>query len=175
MIEDVLELPPAPEGEEMVFDYASLGLTLRSHPMALLRFKLAERPLLTIAEMKDFPDGRLARACGILTMRQQPSTSNGVVLVTLEDETGTVNVIVWRSLHEQQRQELLHSRLLAGMRPASRRVTAARIQHIRRFASGTSWDFNLSQRGTVDDRQRSKSASRIGSLWPLLVAGVPQE
>ncbi|WP_028998847.1 error-prone DNA polymerase [Azohydromonas australica] len=111
--EDVLELPPAPEGEEVVFDYASLGLTLRSHPLQLLRPKLAERRLLTAAQLKDFPDGRLARACGIVTMRQQPSTSNGVVFVTLEDETGTVNVIVWRSLREQQRQELLHSRLLA--------------------------------------------------------------
>ncbi len=111
--EDVLELPAAPEGEEVVFDYASLGLTLRSHPLALLRPKLAQRRLLTAAEMKEFPDGRLARACGIVTMRQQPSTSNGVVFVTLEDETGMVNVIVWRSLREQQRRELLHSRLLA--------------------------------------------------------------
>jgi hypothetical protein len=90
--EDVLELPPAPEGEEVVFDYASLGLTLRSHPLALLRPKLSERRLLTAAALKEFPDGRLARACGIVTMRQQPSTSNGVVFVTLEDESGTVNL-----------------------------------------------------------------------------------
>jgi error-prone DNA polymerase len=111
--EDVLELLPAPEGEEVVFDYASLGLTLRSHPLALLRPKLLERRLLTAAELKEFPDGRLARACGIVTMRQQPSTSNGVTFVTLEDETGTVNVIVWKALRERQRQDLLHSRLLA--------------------------------------------------------------
>lgn len=111
--EDVLELPPAPEGEEVVFDFASLGLTLRSHPVQLLRPRLAERRLLTAAELRQFPDGRLARACGIVTMRQQPSTSKGVVFVTLEDETGTVNVIVWKSLREAQRQELLHSRLMA--------------------------------------------------------------
>jgi error-prone DNA polymerase len=111
--EDVLELLPAPEGEEVVFDYASLGLTLRSHPLALLRPKLLERRLLTAAELNEFPDGRLARACGIVTMRQQPSTSNGVTFVTLEDETGTVNVIVWKSLRERQRRDLLHSRLLA--------------------------------------------------------------
>jgi error-prone DNA polymerase len=86
---------------------------LRSHPVRLLRPKLSERHLLTAAELKQFPDGRLARACGIVTMRQQPSTSKGVVFVTLEDETGTVNVIVWKSLREAQRQELLHSRLLA--------------------------------------------------------------
>jgi error-prone DNA polymerase len=111
--EDALELPAAPEGEEVVFDYASLGLTLRSHPLKLLRPKLMERRLLTAAELAGFPDGRLARACGIVTMRQQPSTANGVTFVTLEDETGTVNVIVWKSLRDRQRQELLHSRLLA--------------------------------------------------------------
>jgi error-prone DNA polymerase len=111
--EDVLELPAGPESEEVVFDYAALGLTLRSHPLKLLRSKLLERRLLTAAELAGFPDGRLARACGIVTMRQQPSTSNGVTFVTLEDETGTVNVIVWKSLRERQRQELLQSRLLA--------------------------------------------------------------
>jgi DNA polymerase III alpha subunit len=72
--EDVLELPAAPEGEEVVRAYASLGLTLRSHPLALLRAKLAERRLLTAAELKEFPDGRQARAGGIVTMHQQPNT-----------------------------------------------------------------------------------------------------
>jgi error-prone DNA polymerase len=91
--EEVLELPAAPEGEEVVFDYVSLGLTLRSHPLKLLRPKLTERRLLTAAELKDFPDGRLAGACGIVTMRQQPGTSNGVVFVTLDGETGTVKII----------------------------------------------------------------------------------
>ena len=53
------------------------------------------------------------RACGIVTVRQQPQTANGTIFVTLEDETGPVNVIVWKSLREQQRDELLKSRLLA--------------------------------------------------------------
>ncbi|AKJ30221.1 error-prone DNA polymerase [Caldimonas brevitalea] len=111
--EEVLELPAAPEGEEVVFDYASLGLTLRSHPLALLRPRLREKRLSTAEELRDTPNGRLARACGIVTMRQQPSTANGVIFVTLEDETGQVNVIVWRSLRDSQRKQLLHSRLLA--------------------------------------------------------------
>ena len=58
-------------------------------------------------------DGRPARACGIVIMRQQPETAKGTVFVTLEDETGTVNVIVWKDLRERQRSELLHSRLMA--------------------------------------------------------------
>ena len=113
IIEDELELPPPPEGEDIVFDYAALGLTLRRHPLALLRPRLSAKRLLSAEQMKDFPDGRPARACGIVIMRQQPQTAKGTVFVTLEDETGTVNVIVWKDLRERQRSELLHSRLMA--------------------------------------------------------------
>jgi error-prone DNA polymerase len=111
--EDFLELPPAWEGEEVVFDYASTGLTLRRHPVALLREQLSTMKLRTAAELRDLPNGRLVRACGIVVMRQQPQTAKGVVFVTLEDETGSVNVIVWKSLRDKQRSELLHARLMA--------------------------------------------------------------
>ncbi|MDO9196893.1 error-prone DNA polymerase, partial [Rhodoferax sp.] len=111
--EDLLVLPAASEGEEVVFDYAALGLTLRSHPLSLLRGQLSKMKLLTAAQLRDLPSGRLVRACGLVTMRQQPQTAKGVVFVTLEDETGQVNVIVWKSLRERQRTELLRSRLLA--------------------------------------------------------------
>jgi len=111
--EPALTLPVAPEGEDIVFDHASLGLTLRSHPLALLRPQLAAQRLLSAMELHEFPNGRLARACGIVTVRQQPGTASGVVFVTLEDETGTVNVIVWAALKERQRRELVHARLLA--------------------------------------------------------------
>ena len=111
--EDALELPAASEGEEVVFDYAALGLTLRSHPLSLLRTELSKEKLLTAAQLRELPNGRRVAACGIVTMRQQPQTAKGVVFVTLEDETGTVNVIVWKSLKDKQRTELLRSRLLA--------------------------------------------------------------
>ena len=97
----------------MIFDYAALGLTLRSHPLLLLREQLSKMKLMTAAQLCDLPNGRLARACGIVTMRQQPYTAKGVVFVTLEDETGHVNVIVWKALKERQRPALLRSRLLA--------------------------------------------------------------
>ena len=111
--EDELLLPAAPEGEEVVFDYAALGLTLRSHPLLLLRAQLSRKKLLTAAQMADYPSGRLVRACGIVTMRQRPQTAKGVVFVTLEDETGSVNVIVWKAVKERFRQEVYQSRLLA--------------------------------------------------------------
>jgi error-prone DNA polymerase len=111
--EEALELPAAPEGEEIVFDYASLGLTLRRHPLALLRPRLARMKILSAGQLHDLPSGRKVGACGIVTMRQQPQTANGTIFVTLEDETGPVNVIVWKSIREEQRDALLKSRLLA--------------------------------------------------------------
>lgn len=111
--EDFLELPAAPEGEEIVFDYASTGLTLRRHPLALLRPMLRKRRLQSAEELQGLPDGRLVRCCGIVTLRQQPQTAKGVIFVSLEDETGVVQVIVWKSVRERQRAALLQSRLLA--------------------------------------------------------------
>jgi error-prone DNA polymerase len=111
--EEQLVLPAAPEAQDIMFDYAATGLTLRRHPVALLRAELSTMRLLSAAQLRDLPSGRLVRACGIVTMRQQPQTAKGVVFVTLEDETGSVNVIVWKSLRERQRAELLHSKLLA--------------------------------------------------------------
>lgn len=108
-----LALPAAPEGEAIVWDYASTGLTLRRHPLALLREELARRKLMTAEQLKDAPNGRLVRHCGIVTLRQQPGTSSGVVFVSLEDETGVVQVIVWQRIRERQRAVLTGSRLLA--------------------------------------------------------------
>lgn len=111
--EEVLQLARAPQGEEVTFDYAALGLSLRAHPVALLRPELSAMRLLTAAQMRDYPSGRLVRACGIVTMRQSPQTAHGVVFLSLEDETGTVNVIVWKSVKAQFRQTVYQARLMA--------------------------------------------------------------
>lgn len=100
------------EGEDIVADYASLGLTLRRHPLALLRDRLTRLKLLTAERLRALPHGRVARAAGLVTCRQRPDTASGVIFVTLEDETGCVNVIVWRNLVERQRRELLGAHLL---------------------------------------------------------------
>ena len=110
--ETFLELPPALEGEEVVHDYATIGLTLRSHPLALLRPRLAERKLATAATLDRIGNGRFVRYAGIVTLRQQPETASGTIFMSLEDETGVVQVIVWRSLRERQRPEVLRAKLL---------------------------------------------------------------
>lgn len=111
--EDPLDLPPSPEGEEILFDYDALGLTLRRHPLALLRDRLQRRQVLTAAQLDALPHGRHVLACGIVTVRQRPGTAKGTMFVTMEDETGPINVIVWPAVLEDQRDALLRARLLA--------------------------------------------------------------
>jgi error-prone DNA polymerase len=105
-------LPPS-EGQDLVADYASLGLTLGRHPVALLRPRLDRLRMLTAAQLRQMPHGKLARAAGIVIGRQRPDTASGVIFVTLEDETGMINVVVWRDVAEKQRRALLGSQLLA--------------------------------------------------------------
>jgi error-prone DNA polymerase len=101
------------EGQDIVADYRTTGLTLRRHPLALLRDQLRRRRLSTAADVGAAPHGRIVRTAGIVIGRQRPDTTSGVVFVTLEDETGATNVIVWRDLSDRQRRELLGSKLLA--------------------------------------------------------------
>ncbi|MDH4449367.1 MAG: error-prone DNA polymerase [Rhodoferax sp.] len=129
--EDELALPAAEEGEEVTFDYAAMGLTLRSHPVQLLRGKLATMRLLTAAQIRDYPSGRLVRVCGIVTARQQPGTAKGVVFVTLEDETGSVNIIVWKAVKEQFRQAVYRARLMAVYGVWQRdEATGGQVRHV---------------------------------------------
>lgn len=100
------------EVEDMLADYRSLGLTLKRHPLALLREQLNAFKVQTAAALRDCPNGRLARASGLVTHRQRPPTAKGTMFVTLEDETGPINVIVWPKVVEAQRKPLLAASLL---------------------------------------------------------------
>src|SRR5436309_5866076 len=91
-----LQLNSPPEGEEILLDYASTGLTLRRHPLSLLRPRLARRGWRSAEEPKTVANGRAVWARRIVTMPQQPETAKGTILVTVEDETGPVDAIVWR-------------------------------------------------------------------------------
>ncbi|WP_321891508.1 error-prone DNA polymerase [Burkholderia cenocepacia] len=102
------------EADDILADYHTTGLTLNRHPVALLRPALRAQRLSSAAELRDRPDGRLARACGLVIARQMPGTAKGVMFMTLEDETGCVNVIVRPELLARQRRETLDSRLLAA-------------------------------------------------------------
>ncbi len=131
--EEFLELEAAGEGEEVSWDYNTVGLTLRSHPLALLRPQLDAMKLLTHAQLQEREHGRLVRTCGLVTMRQQPQTAKGTVFVTLEDETGSTNVIVWKRLREsseEQRQALLHARLLVVHGRWEHDTSGGKVRHL---------------------------------------------
>jgi error-prone DNA polymerase len=100
------------EGEDIVADYASLGLSLRRHPLALLRERLRERRYLSAGQVGALANGERVRTAGLVICRQHPSSASGVVFMTLEDETGHTNLIVWPKLVERQRREVLQAGLL---------------------------------------------------------------
>ena len=110
--EAAAELPTPDAATTVLADYRATGLSLTQHPLALLREQLAAFKVQTAAALRHYPNGRLARASGIVTHRQRPETAKGVVFVTLEDDTGSVNVIVWPDVVEAQRRPLLAATLL---------------------------------------------------------------
>jgi error-prone DNA polymerase len=110
--EDVVSLPKPSVGEDLQADYASVGTTLGPHPLALLRGELKARRCRSSQELMMVEHGRPVSVAGLVTGRQRPGTASGVTFVTLEDEFGNVNVVVWRDLAERQRQVLVGSQLL---------------------------------------------------------------
>ena len=112
-IDDDKERPPMAKltlGQDVIADYASTGLTLRAHPMKLLRSQF--KGVYSASELGSVKSGRNIRVAGLVTCRQRPGTASGVTFVTLEDETGNTNVVVWRDLAERERLDLLSSRLM---------------------------------------------------------------
>jgi DNA polymerase III alpha subunit len=101
-----------PLGEHVVEDYASLSLTLKRHPLAFLRAELAREGLVTAAQLARLPVNRRLSIAGIVLIRQRPGSANGVVFITVEDETGIANLIVWPAILERFRRAALGATLL---------------------------------------------------------------
>ena len=133
-----------PLGEHVVEDYASLGLSLKRHPLAFLRAELAREGLVTAADLARLPVDRRLAIAGIVLIRQRPGSANGVVFITIEDETGIANLIVWpadprtlpprgagRHLAALHRQVAARAKRHPCRRRASRRPDPA-AQHLAR-------------------------------------------
>lgn len=112
VVEDFVELDAPSEADDVAADYRYLGLTLGRHPISFLRERLSKMRFVPSDVLAGFENGQLARGCGIVTVRQRPSTANGTVFITLEDETGNVNVICWPSLVDDFRKEVMGAQLL---------------------------------------------------------------
>jgi len=110
--EPVHALPAPSEAQEILADYRQLALSTGRHPLALLRAELAGAGIRTGLELRGLPDGSHVRAAGLVTHLQRPGTAAGVVFLSLEDETGIVNVILWPQVYEAQRELALAASLL---------------------------------------------------------------
>jgi error-prone DNA polymerase len=111
--EPAVSLPVMSKGRQVVEDYRSVGLSLRDHPVAFLRATLNERRIARCADLARWRDGARLTVAGIVLVRQRPGSARGVLFVTIEDETGHANLIVWPSVFERQRRVLLSARMLA--------------------------------------------------------------
>jgi error-prone DNA polymerase len=107
-----VRLPPLRLGEHIVQDYMSLSMSLKAHPLSLLRSRMHTRGVLPNAQILDTPEGTRITVAGLVLVRQRPGTASGVIFVTLEDEASIANIIVWPKVFETYRCELLGSRLL---------------------------------------------------------------
>lgn len=127
-----VRLAPPTAAQDTFSDYAHLGFTLGRHPLALIRKALRARRACSAAEIAALPDGAAARMAGLVTVRQRPGTASGVTFLTVEDETGTVNVVVWLKLASRQRRELTEATVLAvdgrlGVADGVRHLVAERL------------------------------------------------
>lgn len=107
-----VQLPQVTEGEHVVQDYASTGLSLKNHPVALVRARLAALRNIKVCDIAKRKDGDVVAIAGLITVRQRPGTAKGVLFMTLEDETGSANLVVWEMLFDKYRKEIIQSRLL---------------------------------------------------------------
>ncbi|MDE8761989.1 MULTISPECIES: error-prone DNA polymerase [Rhizobium] len=101
------------EGHNVVQDYGHVGLTLRDHPITFLRRDLQKRNIVTCSEAMNARDGRWLMAAGLVLVRQMPGSAKGVMFITIEDETGPANIVVWPSLFEKRRRIVLGSSMMA--------------------------------------------------------------
>lgn len=101
------------DGREVVEDYTHVGLTLRAHPVSFLREEFNRRKFITCAQATAMPDGKGVYTAGIVLVRQRPGSAKGVMFITIEDETGTSNLVIWPKLYEKQRRIVHSSGLMA--------------------------------------------------------------
>ena len=106
-----IQLPFMTEGEHVVQDYYTTGLSLKNHPVALVRRKLKLMRNTPIGDLEMMKDGDVVRVSGLITVRQRPGTAKGVLFMTLEDETGAGNIVVWQKLFDRFRKEIIQSKL----------------------------------------------------------------
>jgi error-prone DNA polymerase len=112
IVEPAVSIVPMTAGRNVVEDYSSVGLTLRQHPVAFLRDDLRSQRVMPCGDLLTSHDGQRVTVAGLVLVRQRPGTATGVIFVTIEDETGIANLVVWSSLFDRQRRVVLSASML---------------------------------------------------------------
>jgi DNA polymerase III alpha subunit len=120
MSEPEIHLPPMPVGEEVVNDYRFLRLSLRAHPAQFLRDELSTRRIMRNESLRALTKGARAKVSGLVTCRQRPGSANGVIFMTIEDESAMANIIVWPKVFERLRPVVLGARYVAVSGPVQK-------------------------------------------------------
>ena len=107
------QLPAMPLAEHVISDYQTVRLSLKAHPMHFLRDHYSRQKFVTAEQLKTIKDGKRLSIAGVVLIRQRPGTSKGVVFITIEDETGVANLVVWPHVFERQRRVVMGARLMA--------------------------------------------------------------
>ena len=111
-IEHTIKLPDMSLAQHVIEDYRTLALSLKAHPISFVRSKLTSLNVLSLRQLNDCKDGMMVRVSGLILVRQRPGTASGIVFITIEDESGTANLVVFQKLFDTYRKEILHSHLL---------------------------------------------------------------
>jgi error-prone DNA polymerase len=176
------KLPPMPLGAHVVEDFRSLALSLKAHPVAFMRRRLEARGILRSEALADIPSGRRAAVAGLVLVRQRPGTASGVIFMTIEDETGVANIIVWPKVFERLRPIVIGARFVAV---AGKLQSEQGVIHLicERMEDLTPMLGLLSERGPkidataradevrrppADDERRGAKARRMRALPDLL-------
>ncbi|KYP14039.1 error-prone DNA polymerase [Flavihumibacter sp. CACIAM 22H1] len=111
-LEEMEALPAMTTAEQVILDYGSLSLSVKAHPLSFLREALTQQGITPAKDLINLPDGSFVQVAGLVLMRQRPGTASGICFITIEDETGSANLVVFRQLFDQYRKEILQARLL---------------------------------------------------------------
>jgi len=179
-IEDVpAKLPAMPLAEHVISDYQTIRLSLKAHPMQFLRAHYAAQKFVTAEQLKSLKDGRRLSMAGVVLIRQRPGTSKGVVFITIEDETGNANLVIWPAVFEKQRKIVMGARLMAVHGTIQRdpdseviHVVAARLEDHTHLLSRLSDDSLLPSR--LEKADHAGSWGRPPNRHPRNVEIIPK-
>src|SRR5690606_3699199 len=168
--EAAVQLPAMPAGEHVIQDYRALSFSLKDHPLSFLRATLAREGVLENGALISVPHGKRASVAGLVLVRQRPGSAKGVIFMTLEDETGVANIVVWTKTFDRFRPVVMGARLV---RVTGRVQSVSNVIHIvadriedlstRLETLSEAWR-DVDFRAPVDETKRPVAGDRRGSV-----------